>query len=95
MAHGGTNFGFYNGANAGANEADYKPDLTSYDYIRNLLTLMFSLFIVNCDMYITNWTDYLISRMHRSGKLVMLTIQNSMVWILCFSLIFKLSILYF
>ncbi|XP_059640002.1 beta-galactosidase 17 [Cornus florida] len=32
MAHGGTNFGFYNGANTGANESDYKPDLTSYDY---------------------------------------------------------------
>ncbi|CAI9114338.1 OLC1v1015046C1 [Oldenlandia corymbosa var. corymbosa] len=32
MAHGGTNFGFYNGANTGANELDYEPDLTSYDY---------------------------------------------------------------
>lgn len=32
MAHGGTNFGFYNGANTGQNEYDYKPDLTSYDY---------------------------------------------------------------
>ncbi|KAK9923630.1 hypothetical protein M0R45_032037 [Rubus argutus] len=32
MAHGGTNFGFYNGANTGSNESDYKPDLTSYDY---------------------------------------------------------------
>ncbi|TKY48267.1 Beta-galactosidase 17 [Spatholobus suberectus] len=32
MVHGGTNFGFYNGANTGGDEADYKPDLTSYDY---------------------------------------------------------------
>uniref|UniRef100_A0A5B7BUK6 Beta-galactosidase n=1 Tax=Davidia involucrata TaxID=16924 RepID=A0A5B7BUK6_DAVIN len=32
MAHGGTNWGFYSGANTGANESDYKPDLTSYDY---------------------------------------------------------------
>jgi beta-galactosidase len=32
MAHGGTNFGFYNGANTGQDEFDYKPDLTSYDY---------------------------------------------------------------
>ncbi|KAK4591088.1 hypothetical protein RGQ29_021328 [Quercus rubra] len=32
MAHGGTNFGFYNGANTGGTESDYKPDLTSYDY---------------------------------------------------------------
>lgn len=32
MVHGGTNFGFYNGANIGADESDYKPDLTSYDY---------------------------------------------------------------
>uniref|UniRef100_M1A1B3 beta-galactosidase n=1 Tax=Solanum tuberosum TaxID=4113 RepID=M1A1B3_SOLTU len=34
MAHGGTNFGFYSGANTGADETDYKPDLTSYDYVR-------------------------------------------------------------
>ncbi|PPR84394.1 hypothetical protein GOBAR_AA36319 [Gossypium barbadense] len=34
MAHGGTNFGFYNGANTGADESDYKPDLTSYDYLQ-------------------------------------------------------------
>uniref|UniRef100_A0A1J3KAF8 Beta-galactosidase n=1 Tax=Noccaea caerulescens TaxID=107243 RepID=A0A1J3KAF8_NOCCA len=32
MVHGGTNFGFYNGANTGSQESDYKPDLTSYDY---------------------------------------------------------------
>ncbi|KAF9685142.1 hypothetical protein SADUNF_Sadunf03G0023700 [Salix dunnii] len=32
MVHGGTNFGFYNGANTGVNESDYKPDITSYDY---------------------------------------------------------------
>nr|XP_043617273.1 beta-galactosidase 17 [Erigeron canadensis] len=31
MAHGGTNFGFFNGANA-AQESDYNADLTSYDY---------------------------------------------------------------
>ncbi|XP_039116175.1 beta-galactosidase 8 isoform X1 [Dioscorea cayenensis subsp. rotundata] len=32
MAHGGTNFGFFSGANTGDNETDYKADLTSYDY---------------------------------------------------------------
>ncbi|XP_031263431.1 beta-galactosidase 17 isoform X4 [Pistacia vera] len=32
VAHGGTNFGFYNGANTGVDDSDYKPDLTSYDY---------------------------------------------------------------
>ncbi|KAG2322482.1 hypothetical protein Bca52824_015695 [Brassica carinata] len=32
MVHGGTNFGFYCGANTGSEEFDYKPDLTSYDY---------------------------------------------------------------
>ncbi|XP_051135682.1 beta-galactosidase 17 isoform X2 [Andrographis paniculata] len=32
MAHGGSNFGFYSGANTGSNESDYQPDLTSYDY---------------------------------------------------------------
>ncbi|KAM0011904.1 putative beta-galactosidase [Helianthus debilis subsp. tardiflorus] len=31
MAHGGTNFGFYSGANA-AEESQYDADLTSYDY---------------------------------------------------------------
>ncbi|OVA08159.1 Glycoside hydrolase [Macleaya cordata] len=32
MAHGGTNFGFLNGANTGSDASDYKPDITSYDY---------------------------------------------------------------
>lgn len=36
MVHGGTNFGFYNGANTGSDEFDYKPDLTSYDYVRQV-----------------------------------------------------------
>jgi len=31
MAHGGTNFGFWSGANS-QGEANYAPDLTSYDY---------------------------------------------------------------
>lgn len=35
MAHGGTNFEFFNGANTGQNESDYKADLTSYDYVSN------------------------------------------------------------
>merc|ERR1712048_531360 len=30
MAHGGTNFGFWSGANG--NKNSYKPDITSYDY---------------------------------------------------------------
>jgi hypothetical protein len=77
MAHGGSNFGFYNGANTGADEADYKPDLTSYDYVRNFLTHC-------CTFYCKLWNahhklDYLICRMLQSGKLVMLTIQNSKV----------------
>lgn len=44
MAHGGTNFGFYNGANTGADEPDYKPDITSYDYVWEIW-LGFSLLI--------------------------------------------------
>eukprot|EP01018_Ginkgo_biloba_P020979 Gb_33158 [translate_table: standard] len=32
MAHGGTNFGFFSGANTGENDSDYRPDITSYDY---------------------------------------------------------------
>ena len=37
IAHGRTNFGFYNDANA-AHESNYTTDLTSYDYVRNLST---------------------------------------------------------
>jgi beta-galactosidase len=33
MAHGGTNFGFYAGANTNNNDfSSYYPDVTSYDY---------------------------------------------------------------
>lgn len=32
MAHGGTNFGFFSGANCDENSSDYKADITSYDY---------------------------------------------------------------
>ncbi|XP_010262091.1 PREDICTED: beta-galactosidase 17 [Nelumbo nucifera] len=32
MAHGGTNFGFFSGANTGGSSSNYMPDLTSYDY---------------------------------------------------------------
>ncbi|XP_026450501.1 beta-galactosidase 17-like [Papaver somniferum] len=32
MVHGGTNFGFLNGANTGSDDSDFKPDITSYDY---------------------------------------------------------------
>lgn len=32
MAHGGTNFGFFSGANTGENASDFEPDITSYDY---------------------------------------------------------------
>lgn len=40
MVHGGTNFGFYNGANTGSEECDYKPDLTSYDYVEQFYILL-------------------------------------------------------
>lgn len=52
MAHGGTNFGFYNGANTGQDEADYKPDLTSYDYVRNLLAHPF---VASYVLHVMNW----------------------------------------
>ncbi|KAI5055584.1 hypothetical protein GOP47_0029105 [Adiantum capillus-veneris] len=32
MAHGGTNFGFFSGANSGDSASSYKADITSYDY---------------------------------------------------------------
>lgn len=44
MAHGGTNFGFYNGANTGADEFDFKPDLTSYDYVTKMLSWVYYIF---------------------------------------------------
>lgn len=34
MAHGGTNFGFFSGANTGQNASDYQSDITSYDYVK-------------------------------------------------------------
>jgi len=33
MAHGGTNFGFFSGANTGETASDFEPDITSYDYV--------------------------------------------------------------
>jgi len=32
MAHGGTSFGFWAGANTDASDGTYQPDVTSYDY---------------------------------------------------------------
>jgi beta-galactosidase len=32
MVHGGTNYGFYSGANTGTGSSDYQPAITSYDY---------------------------------------------------------------
>jgi len=48
MAHGGTNFGFYNGANTGQDESDYKADLTSYDYASITPNSSFHLLIPFC-----------------------------------------------
>lgn len=45
MAHGGTNFGFYNGANTGDDESAYKPDLTSYDYVRQIVVCVCASFL--------------------------------------------------
>ena len=83
MAHGGTNFGFYNGANTGVDEADYKPDLTSYDYVRNLLTLM------SCVYYKLDWLSHIQDAPIRESGDVDNSKFNGMD--LVFSLIFKLS----
>jgi len=84
MAHGGTNFGFYNGANAAADGSDYKPDLTSYDYVRkiNLFVLLFqNLIIPFCFWFILCCkTSGLIFRMHPYRNLGMWTMQSSKVW---------------
>jgi hypothetical protein len=49
MVHGGTNFGFYSGANTGAGVSDYQPDITSYDYVSTcelLLGMLLTLFYI-------------------------------------------------
>ena len=33
MVHGGTNFGFFSGANIGSGPSDFQPVITSYDYV--------------------------------------------------------------
>lgn len=57
MAHGGTNFGFYNGANTGSDESDYKPDLTSYDYVRKIFLLCCNLVLVHATTNYKHITD--------------------------------------
>ena len=52
MAHGGTNFGFYNGANTGQADSDYKADLTSYDYVSTNKNITSVLFKQVMDLYI-------------------------------------------
>lgn len=53
MVHGGTNFGFYSGANTGGDETDYKPDLTSYDYVRKISTsLLYKIELLVCSIRI-------------------------------------------
>lgn len=78
MAHGGTNFGFYNGANTGADEFDYKPDLTSYDYVRKInfdfIVLRYCIFT-----YPTYQSNVFSFRMHQLENLVMWTMQSSKV----------------
>lgn len=55
MAHGGTNFGFYSGANTGEDETNYKPDLTSYDYVRKRSTcLLYKIELLICSIYTPN-----------------------------------------
>lgn len=75
MAHGGTNFGFYSGANTGQDEFDYKPDLTSYDYAsiapNNFFHLLFC--FTSQLIYMTS----LLGRMHRLRSMEMCIIQNT------------------
>lgn len=71
MAHGGTNFGFYNGANTGQSDSEYKADLTSYDYVSNSTRVYWCLKIW------ISLTKSLFFRMHQSRSLVIWKIQNS------------------
>lgn len=64
MAHGGTNFGFYNGANTGAGESDYKPDLTSYDYVRKRLMCFV---ITALEIHVT-CKGYFVHHMHQTDN---------------------------
>lgn len=52
MAHGGTNWGFYNGANTGGDDSAYMPDLTSYDYVRNSPNIFGMILVVLVLIYI-------------------------------------------
>lgn len=47
MAHGGTNFGYFSGANTGTDASDYKPDLTSYDYVSEAVEILSFLQIIS------------------------------------------------
>ncbi|KAK1258601.1 Beta-galactosidase 8 [Acorus gramineus] len=51
MAHGGTNFGYFSGANTGANASIYHPDLTSYDYVRRFSKFLFIFQLCFCLAY--------------------------------------------
>jgi hypothetical protein len=75
MAHGGTNFGFYNGANTGQDEFDYKPDLTSYDYASITPNNFFRLLIFFCKL--TYLHDLFTGRMHQLRSMEMCIIQNT------------------
>jgi hypothetical protein len=75
MAHGGTNFGFYNGANTGQDESDYKADLTSYDYVSITPNNFFHLLILFRKS--TYFVTYLLCRMHRLRSMEMCIMQNT------------------
>lgn len=75
MAHGGTNFGFYNGANTGNTESDYQPDLTSYDYVRTILICLSS----ELAWLFAPFDNPHYLRMHQLRNPVMLITQSSKV----------------
>lgn len=88
MAHGGTNFGFYNGANTGQDESDYKADLTSYDYASISPNNFFSFFFFLFANQLICMTS-LLGRMHRLRSMEMYIIQNTKA---CYIFQFKISL---
>ncbi|MCO5584507.1 hypothetical protein L7F22_038435 [Adiantum nelumboides] len=53
MAHGGTNFGFFSGANSGDNSSSYKADITSYDYKMYGLDMLMKYGMADCNPIFT------------------------------------------
>ena len=55
MVHGGTNFGFFSGANVGTGPSDFQPAITSYDYVS--LTVIGAILQTTCYSFVSSIMD--------------------------------------